>query len=345
MKRPKVRRWHVLLFGIIIVIMISLGISHFRTEIEKQSYQEYIPESNNAKAITEPVIAQIHQSDLTNDDLLQDNPHQMKKTSLENLQISINKPEIFYRNKVAVLTYHHLDPVESSVTITPDRLKFHLEALKNNGFHVISVEDFVAFLQKKKNVLPNSVVITFDDGYESVYKYAYPILKSEGMTATFFLIVSYIEDGTVRMPPILNWKEIIEMHNDGFSFYSHTFNSHETVAVKNGEEFSKLTAKLFNQSANRIETEKEYKFRIRNDLTEADDILNAKLGNKINLLCLPHGKYNREVVDIANQSQIPFLFTGVEGINSDNIKLIKRINAGSPYMSDKLLIKRLSQGK
>ncbi|MFC5452441.1 polysaccharide deacetylase family protein [Paenibacillus aestuarii] len=344
MRRLKVRRCLVLLFTIIVLIKIPSGISQFRTgNIQKQSYPEYMNAPAFAQAINEPANEITQYTPNFNDELLQDNPHRMKTAPTD--KTINNKQEIYYQNKVAVLTYHHLDPVESFVTITPDRFKSHLVALKNNGFHVISIEDFVEFLQKKKAVSPNAVVITFDDGYESVYQYAYPVLKSEGMTATFFLIVSYIEDGTIRTPPILNWKEIIEMHNEGFSFYSHTFNSHETVASMKEEVSSKLTAKIFNSSANRFETESEYKSRIRNDLIKADDILNERLGNKMNLLCLPHGKYNQEVIDIAKQAQISFVFTGLEGLNTDNIKLIKRFNAGSPYMSDNLLIKKLSLGK
>jgi biofilm PGA synthesis lipoprotein PgaB len=253
-------------------------------------------------------------------------------------------PKIYYKSKVAVLTYHHLDATESSVTITPERFKSHLHVLKSNGFNIISVEDFIAFLQKKKTVPPNAVVITFDDGYESVYKYAYPVLKSEGMVATVFLIVNYVDDGTLRQPSILNWKQITEMHNDGFSFYSHSYNSHGSLISK-GKELSLLSNKMFLPSVNRIETDNEYKTRVRDDLTKADDILNTKLANKINLLCLPHGQYNNTLIKIANQAHISYLFTGNEGLNTDKVKLINRINAGSPYMSEKLLIKKLSSSR
>ncbi|MBW5447654.1 polysaccharide deacetylase family protein [Cohnella sp. CFH 77786] len=280
--------------------------------------------------------------------LLNPGPTRRNSGSTDRLSDQDEKPlfhpvtgKIYYQNKVAVLTYHHLDSAESSVTITPQRFRSHLEALKEYGFHVISMDDFVAFLEKKKPVPPNAVVITFDDGYESVYKYAYPILKSEGMTATVFLIVGYIEDGAVHQPLILNWKEIMEMHRAGFSFYSHSYRSHQDVKV-NGIPTSPLVAKLYNPSANRLETEGEYEARIREDLSEADDILDARLGNRINLLCFPHGRYNSTLVKIARQSDIPYLFTGKEGLNTNRSTLINRINAGSPYVSAQRLIGRLS---
>jgi poly-beta-1,6-N-acetyl-D-glucosamine N-deacetylase len=338
-KRLNVTRWHLLF---ILVISILVCIFEFgNRQFKNQSYSEHIAKPVNAHQL------QNFTRDLGYDDqIVTRRTIQVKLQTNNNITnnniTNNNMNKIFYQNKVAVLTYHHLDPVESSVTITPERFKSHLETLKNNGFHVISMEDFVGFLQKKNTVPPNAVVITFDDGYESVYKYAYPILKSEGMTATVFLIVSFIEDGSASQPSILNWKEIMEMHNDRFSFYSHSYNSHNSVVLK-GKELAPLVDRLFNQSANRLETNNEYKTRIRSDIIKADSILNSKLGNKINLLCFPFGLFNRTVIDIANQSGIPFLFTGIEGFNTNKDKLIKRINVGSPYMSDKLLIYKISR--
>jgi biofilm PGA synthesis lipoprotein PgaB len=330
-----------LFVSLIIVLTSILLIIFFRGTIK--SHHQSFPENNAMKDVKQ----EQQRPEMLNPAFVQSNKgyqiHQLEAQPVI-LKTTTSIQKIYYQKKVAVLTYHHLDPIESSVTITPERFKSHLIMLKNNGFNVISMEDFIAFLQKKKTVPPNAVVITFDDGYESVYKYAYPVLKSEGMEATVFLIVSYIDDGIARQPPILKWSQIIQMHNEGFSFYSHSYNSHGSVVIKE-KEVSELTIKKYNQSTNQLETDNEYKTRILSDLTKADDILNVKLGNKVNLLCLPHGQYNKTVIDIAKQSNILYLFTGKEGINTEKTKLINRINAGSPYMSDKLLIRRLSQGK
>jgi biofilm PGA synthesis lipoprotein PgaB len=322
------------LFGFVIIVLTSILLVIFLRSTIKTHHQSF-PENNATK------VAQKQQgSDMLNPAFVQSKLEAQPVI----LKTSTSIQKIYYQKKVVVLTYHHLDSIESSVTITPERFKSHLITLKNNGFNVISMEDFVAFLQKKKLVPPNAVVITFDDGYESVYKYAYPALKSEGMKATIFLIVSYIDDGIVSQPSFLKWSQIIQMHNDGFSFYSHSYNSHGSEIIK-GKEISELTTKKINQSTNKLESDKEYKARILCDLIKADDILNIKLGNKLNLFCLPHGQYNQTELNIANQSHISYVFTSKEGFNTEKTKLINRINVGSPYMSDKLLIRKLSQGK
>ncbi len=240
-----------------------------------------------------------------------------------------------YRNQVAVLTYHHIDPKESAYTISPQKFREHLEALQSQHYHVISMEDFIAFLQGKQSVPPNAVVITFDDGYESFYRYAYPELKKRGMTATNFLIVGDIDTNNTR-PSFLKWSEIIEMRHAGFSFYSHTYRSHNDKVVP-------LTRRIFLKDKNRLETEEEYRSRIKNDLTKAERILREKLGNRLSLLCFPHGKFNKTVIDLGQQAGIQYFFTGEEGLNSKGDKVIKRIDAGDPWMSAERLVHKLNK--
>lgn len=135
-----------------------------------------------------------------------------------------------YSGKVAVLEYHDLDPQASTYTITPDMFRQHLEKLKENHYNIISMKQFLDFEQGRDSVPSDAVLLTFDDGYESFYKYAYPILKSMGLTATNFLIVSYL--GTNPGISFLNWNEIEAMNRDGFSFYSHTYNSHMRSTIR-----------------------------------------------------------------------------------------------------------------
>lgn len=245
-----------------------------------------------------------------------------------------------FSNRVAVLEYHHIDPTESEYTITPDTFQKHLEALKANHYHVISMKEFVDFLNGKSSVPPDSVVLTFDDGYESFYKYAYPALKQQKMTATNFIIVNYL--GTNPGTPFLNWDEIQTMKNDGFDFYSHTYNSHDFSVDQNGNPISPLTNPIFLKDQNRMETEKEYKQRVKADLEEAEEIIQMKLGNQDKLFCFPHGRYNKTLIDIGDQLGYKYYFTGLDGLNTSGTKLIKRVNVGSADITAKSLLRILN---
>ena len=61
------------------------------------------------------------------------------------------------------------------------------------------------------------VVLTFDDGNISDLTTVAPILKEHGFGATF-----YITSGWVGKPGRLNWKQIKELHNQGFDIGNHS---------------------------------------------------------------------------------------------------------------------------
>ena len=76
---------------------------------------------------------------------------------------------------------------------------------------------------------PKPIVLTFDDGYEDNYTYAFPILKKFSFTATIFLITRDISglsgwsdsEETIK-EPLLSWDKIKEMSDYGIDFQSHT---------------------------------------------------------------------------------------------------------------------------
>lgn len=88
-----------------------------------------------------------------------------------------------YQNRVAVLMYHHIsDTVRGTSVITPQLFREHLDMLQRKGYHVISTERLAQFLAGKATVPPRAVALTFDDGYESFYTYAYPELKKRNIS-------------------------------------------------------------------------------------------------------------------------------------------------------------------
>jgi peptidoglycan/xylan/chitin deacetylase (PgdA/CDA1 family) len=273
-------------------------------------------------------------------------PSPLAMTAVRSVAAELPPEYIQYTDKVIVLMYHHIAPSEANeeITITPERFNAHLQALKDNHYQVISMEQYIRFTMKHEQVPPNAVVITFDDGYESFYTYAYPALSKFGFTATNFVVVSYI-DSVYPQLPFLTWKEIMEMHEKGFSFYSHTYDLHRKAAGANNESVPALANPLFLESANRMETDEEYRNRVRNDLLQAKNTLHDRLGNPFPLLCFPYGAYNQTIIDLAKEAGINMFFTVKDGINSDNNREILRVNAGTRYVSGEMLLKKLDTFK
>jgi peptidoglycan/xylan/chitin deacetylase (PgdA/CDA1 family) len=64
------------------------------------------------------------------------------------------------------------------------------------------------------------VILTFDDGYESQYSNAKPILDKYGFKATFYIVCNYVGSGDNRM----TWEEIKSLQQEGHDIASHTMN-------------------------------------------------------------------------------------------------------------------------
>ena len=255
--------------------------------------------------------------------------------SILSIYLYFKKPEgemIYYRDKVLVISYQHVAQKTNSATITPQLFAAHMQTIKDYGYNVISMEQFLKFMDKQGTVPPNALVITFEDGYESFYTQAYPILNNFGYVASNFIVVAPTEESNTEIPH-LSWDQMRELKKIGMSFYSHTYDSHKITTDKNGAQTYVLTSPIFLEKTKNWETQEEYEARVREDLQKADNFLQDKLENQRKLLAFPYGAYNPTVLNIAQQLGIEYFFTEKEGINEPGMKEIKRINVGAPDIS------------
>ena len=127
---------------------------------------------------------------------------------------------LFYQRGVPCIMYHHISTEKG---VSPSEFEEQLKLIKkSNTFKIEEIEN-------KNNKLPkNSVLVTFDDGYEDNYKYAFPLLKKHNVKATIFLNTAYIG----KDPCYMTWDQIREMYKSGLiDFQLHT-HSHFSVINK-----------------------------------------------------------------------------------------------------------------
>jgi len=106
------------------------------------------------------------------------------------------------RDALLVLNYHRIGNAEEtpydSGTFGPTAEEFDWElGYLKSRFDCIGLEQALAMMTGKAP-LRSSLLITFDDGYLDNYQTAFPILRSHGLPATFFLPTSFI--ATQRLP-------------------------------------------------------------------------------------------------------------------------------------------------
>jgi peptidoglycan/xylan/chitin deacetylase (PgdA/CDA1 family) len=79
------------------------------------------------------------------------------------------------------------------------------------------------------------VTFSFDDGYESTYTKAFPILQRYGYSATVFVIVS-----TIGTPGYLTASQLLELQSKGWEIGSHTFTHRFLTELSNEELLEEL---------------------------------------------------------------------------------------------------------
>ena len=128
-------------------------------------------------------------------------------------------------SSLSILTFHAVDDLASVIAFPPEVFENGMAQLHNRSYRTLNLVELTDYVRRGVPFPDNSVVITFDDGYRSVYEQAFPVLQSYGMTATVFLTVGKTKKK--RLPSMegrsmLSWHEIKEMHRAGIAFGAHT---------------------------------------------------------------------------------------------------------------------------
>jgi peptidoglycan/xylan/chitin deacetylase (PgdA/CDA1 family) len=124
---------------------------------------------------------------------------------------------------VPILMYHRIVPFAeagnsiSGLVVPPDRFDAQLAALAGAGWHTITMAMLATDLQSRVAPPPKTFVITIDDGWYDGYTYAFPILKSHGFVATYFVIA-----GRIDVTDFLSSVELQELVAAGDDIGDHT---------------------------------------------------------------------------------------------------------------------------
>jgi len=107
------------------------------------------------------------------------------------------------RRSLVVLTYHRVVTKDQSGA-RPSNALFSCDFEKQieylvSRYHITTGEEARLFLSGEGNIPANSVLLTFDDGYENNYTEAFPVLRRYGVTAVFFLTAGLIGNNGPRL--------------------------------------------------------------------------------------------------------------------------------------------------
>ena len=198
------------------------------------------------------------------------------------------------KGSVIALCYHRFEEKpKDAMAVTPAAFEAQMQALKESGFTVIPMQDFLAWRRGEKSIPQKSCLISIDDGYRSGYEVAWPILKKYEYPFTMFIYTAFVKGGALAGGASLSWAELAEMRDAGVDIQSHTTN-HQSLRVKKG--------KFQNQFAT-------YEEWLQNEIAGSKHQLESRLGISVKVLAYPYGIHSEQVRALALASGYEAAFT------------------------------------
>jgi peptidoglycan/xylan/chitin deacetylase (PgdA/CDA1 family) len=134
--------------------------------------------------------------------------------------------------RLPVLMYHSISAAPEATTpyyriaTHPVVFEDHMRILASAGYRGVTLSDGLkSFRQSSLDDMGRQpVALTFDDGYRDFLTDAVPVLERYGFKATMYLPTGFIGDRRRQFKDreCLTWREVIELHERGFEFGSHT---------------------------------------------------------------------------------------------------------------------------
>jgi peptidoglycan/xylan/chitin deacetylase (PgdA/CDA1 family) len=174
---------------------------------------------------------------------------------------------------VPILCYHNLGPqTRGRLLMSASAFEEQMRYLKREGYHVITLRQYLEFASLRRQLPRKTVVLTFDDGWKSFKEYAYPLLKELGFPATLFIYTDFIG---ARIA--LSWAELKELAQEGFDIEAHS-KTHEDMRRKPAE------------------SEEDYTRRMQSELVQPLAVFQQRVGQLPRILAYPYGSHDDDVI-------------------------------------------------
>jgi len=218
----------------------------------------------------------------------------------------ITKPVVDQTAQVIIYCYHRLvDKVRYPGTeITPAAFEAQMKELKDRGITVISLQDLLAWKRGEKNIPPRAAVVTFDDGWKSQYEVAWPIMKKYGYPFTMFIYTEGVRGGSLGGGEAITWEQLADMRDNGVDIQDHSATHQD---LREGHTIM-LAAPGGKKTRTKL-TGPQYEEWMKNEVVGSKQLLEQRLGIKVNCFAVPFGNYNEHVKEIARNSGYEAMFT------------------------------------
>lgn len=214
--------------------------------------------------------------------------------------------------RLPVVMYHQITQDKAKAgkyVLTVEQFEKDLIYLKEKGYNSVTVQQLLDYASGKGDLPSKPMMITFDDGCETVYAYVLPLLKEYGFTAVCFAIgsvadkYSRINDHNLLYSN-LTWDEIKELcDGEIIDIQSHTYDLHNNSDGRSG--IKKKETETFEQ----------YSEFLTADALKMKEKMIEYTGKAPIAIAYPFGSYSKESAAILKNCGIKIAFTCEEKVN------------------------------
>ncbi len=200
-------------------------------------------------------------------------------------------------NVVPILVFHAVDEDASEHSVAPHKFERHMRWLSRVSTPIDL--DVLGQVLRREVTVRRPVVITFDDGYASVFTAAYPVLRSLDIPFCVFQVTSLVgEEGS---KPMLTWDQLQAMHDSRLMTIGAHTHTHRAL----------------------IDTDSE---TTQWELEQSVDELRRQLGVNVRYFAFPYGKYDAASVGEADaRFELVFAREGLQRLVPPLDRPLKRI--------------------
>lgn len=225
---------------------------------------------------------------------------------------AVNVLSVQNSKSLPIVMYHQLTNNKSKsgkYVLTVENFENDLKYLKENGYESVTINQLLDYSDGKVSLPDKPIMITFDDGCETLYAYALPLLEKYGFKAVGFVIGAladeYSENGDHNLSySYLNWTDIKSLcEGCVIDIQSHTYNLH-----KNSESRSGLKKK-------KSETFEQYSEFLTEDTVKMKMKMWEHTGKEPVAIAYPFGSFSKETEKILKLNGIKIAFTCEEKVN------------------------------
>jgi peptidoglycan/xylan/chitin deacetylase (PgdA/CDA1 family) len=189
------------------------------------------------------------------------------------------------------------DVLPAPLFVTLEHFEEQMGYLYEHQYHTLTLDEVKDYYYNGKALPERSILLSFDDCYQSVKHYAYPILKKYGFHAVAFVVTGWLHDTEKEFQPersiCMAAQELSELA-DVFEFANHTDTFHTRT----------------NPATSRLMTADDDEFATDLELCNSSSVITAK-----DVFAYPFGLYEARNITLLKSLGFRLAFTSKPGFN------------------------------